>query len=326
MGRPVRERPCRCVPRRPPAAAGAASLFLAMATSRSNCRSETRCASIGCLAWTARSMARRTSTDFSSRSETSTVTGIVPLRSSSSSVSRLWVKEAISVNPKVALPPLIECATRKMVLMSSGSGEPTIELQQRRLHGIQRLEALLEECVVKLCQVDCHRSTSPPKLEHVVEPEKSGRGVERGRPSAPLDGAARRAAIAHEGGKELQSGRIDALQCAHVQDDGLGLPQAASELRFESVRLGYGAIGGQRQRAVRLAAAARARLRRGAFAAGGVSLAWRGAALEPAARGLPRRRLLLAGCHNLVGAQFPGVTAGTAPVSARVTRLLSCAL
>ena len=70
-------------------------------------------------------MARRTSTDFSSRSDTATVTRIAPLRSSSSSVSRLWVKEAISEKPNVALPPLMECATRKMVLISSGSGEPT---------------------------------------------------------------------------------------------------------------------------------------------------------------------------------------------------------
>src|SRR6185437_4625459 len=111
------------------AAAGSASLLRAIATSRSNCRSETRCESIGCFACTARSMARMTSTDFSSRSDSATVTGIVPLRSSSSSVSRLWVKEAISEKPKVALPPLIEWATRKIVLMSSGSGEPTSSLR-----------------------------------------------------------------------------------------------------------------------------------------------------------------------------------------------------
>ena len=47
-------------------------------------------------------------------------------RSSSSNVSRLWVKEAMSLKPNVALPPFIECATRKIVLISSGSGAPTL--------------------------------------------------------------------------------------------------------------------------------------------------------------------------------------------------------
>ncbi len=52
------------------------------------------------------------------------VTCMLPLRSSSSRVSRLWVNEAMSENPNVALPPLIEWATRKMVLISSLSGAP----------------------------------------------------------------------------------------------------------------------------------------------------------------------------------------------------------
>ena len=34
------------------------------------------------------------------------------------------MNEAMSEKPNVALPPLIECATRKMVLISSGSGAP----------------------------------------------------------------------------------------------------------------------------------------------------------------------------------------------------------
>jgi len=45
-------------------------------------------------------------------------------RSSSSSVSQVCVNEATSEKPNVALPPLIECATRKMVPMISGSGAP----------------------------------------------------------------------------------------------------------------------------------------------------------------------------------------------------------
>jgi hypothetical protein len=49
-------------------------------------------------------------------------------RSSSSSVSHVCVNDATSAKPKVALPPLIECATRKIVLMISGSGAPTFSL------------------------------------------------------------------------------------------------------------------------------------------------------------------------------------------------------
>ena len=70
-------------------------------------------------------IARITSTDFSSRSDTAAEAAMPPLRSSSSSVSRLCVNEAMSAKPNVALPPLMEWATRKMVLMSSGSGAPT---------------------------------------------------------------------------------------------------------------------------------------------------------------------------------------------------------
>ena len=47
-------------------------------------------------------------------------------RNSSSSVSQVCVNDATSEKPNVALPPLMECATRKIVLMSSGSGAPTL--------------------------------------------------------------------------------------------------------------------------------------------------------------------------------------------------------
>ena len=108
------------------AAAGFAGalFFWAIIISTSNCTSETFCMLIGCLDCVERSIARMTSTVFSSRSEISSDTCMPPLRSSSSSVSQLCVKEAMSEKPKVALPPLMECATRKMVLISSGSGAP----------------------------------------------------------------------------------------------------------------------------------------------------------------------------------------------------------
>ena len=114
-----------------------------------------------------------------------------PLRSSSSSVSRLWVNEAISEKPNVALPPLIECATRKMVLISSGVGRADVELQQRRLHRVERLEALLEEGVVKLCQVDRHAGLSCESGSAACgETEKPGGGAKPAR-AAPFDLAAR---------------------------------------------------------------------------------------------------------------------------------------
>ena len=82
-------------------------------------------------------------------------------RSSSSSVSRLCVNEAISLKPNVALPPLMECATRKIVLMSSGIRRAEIELEERRLHRVERFEALFEEGVVKLSEVQRHAQVRP---------------------------------------------------------------------------------------------------------------------------------------------------------------------
>ena len=49
----------------------------------------------------------------------SAVSGRTPLRISSSSVSTPCVKPATSVKPKVAEPPLMEWAARKIVLMLS---------------------------------------------------------------------------------------------------------------------------------------------------------------------------------------------------------------
>ena len=70
---PHRRHGCRCSRGRCRGAAAlpphGAAFFCAITSSRSNCRSATRCASIGCLCCTARSIARITSTDFSSRSD-----------------------------------------------------------------------------------------------------------------------------------------------------------------------------------------------------------------------------------------------------------------
>src|SRR6185437_3442466 len=136
--------------------------------------------------------------------------------------------------------------------------------------------------------------------------------------AAPLDHAPRRATVAHEGGKELQSRGVDALQSAHIQGDRARLIQPACELRFERFRFGYRALRGQRQRSV----VTDLDPPPGGFAGRGLG-ALRAALRCGAARALARRDLLLAGFHNLVGARDSGMTACTARVSARVTRLLS---
>src|SRR5690348_11318425 len=140
------------------------------------------------------------------------------------------------------------------------------------------------------------------KLEHVGETENSGGPCQRVRAAAPLDRAPRRATVAHEGGKKLQSRGVDALQSAHIQSDRACLIQPACELRFERLRFGYRALRGQRQRSV----VTDLDPPPGRFA--GCSLgARRGAALRcGAARALARRSLLLAGFHNLVGARDSG--------------------
>ncbi len=70
-------------------------------------------------------IARSTSTDCSSPSDICTVTCILPARSSSSSVSSVCVNDAMSLKPNMPAPPLIEWATRKMVLIVSASALPT---------------------------------------------------------------------------------------------------------------------------------------------------------------------------------------------------------
>src|SRR5690348_9982318 len=70
------------------------------------------------------SMPRMQSTDCSNSSTVSASAARRPPRTSSSSDSSTWVNAARSANPKVAAPPLIECAARKIVWMSSGSWTP----------------------------------------------------------------------------------------------------------------------------------------------------------------------------------------------------------
>ena len=105
-------------------------------------------------------------------------------RSSSSSVSHVCVNDATSVKPNVALPPLIECATRKIVLTSSRVGRARVELEQRGLHRVERFEALLEERVVKLREVECHAHPAPVarsrqlrRIERLDDPAGRARGL-----------------------------------------------------------------------------------------------------------------------------------------------------
>jgi hypothetical protein len=72
----------------------------------------------------------------------------------SSSVSIWCVSSATSEKPKVAAPPLTECAQRKMALSSSSSAFSMSRFEQHLLHRFQVLAGLLEEDLVELAQVD----------------------------------------------------------------------------------------------------------------------------------------------------------------------------
>ena len=78
----------------------------------------------GCCFCTEVSIPRIWSTDCSSPSQMGAVTSMRAERSSSSSVSSVCVKEATSLKPNMPAPPLMECATRKMVLTVSESAAP----------------------------------------------------------------------------------------------------------------------------------------------------------------------------------------------------------
>ena len=99
----------------------------------------------------ARAARRRTA------SSTSTIGGVGCSswrRSLSSSVSIWCVSSATSVKPKVAAPPLTECAQRKIALSSSSSAAVDVELEQLLLHAVEVLAGFLEEDLVELAQVD----------------------------------------------------------------------------------------------------------------------------------------------------------------------------
>jgi len=67
----------------------------------------------------------RTSFDTRKASTCSGVSAISFLRMRSSSDSSMWVTSVMSLKAKVAAPPLIECAARKIALRSSLSGADT---------------------------------------------------------------------------------------------------------------------------------------------------------------------------------------------------------
>ena len=72
--------------------------------------------------WCASNKPRSTSPACRKASTISCVRGISFLRTRSSRVSKIWVTSAMSVKPKVPLPPLIEWAARKMAFTWSASG------------------------------------------------------------------------------------------------------------------------------------------------------------------------------------------------------------
>jgi len=72
--------------------------------------------------WCAANISRSTSTASRKVSTISEVMAISFLRMRSSRVSRIWVTSVMSVKPNVPLPPLMECAARKMAFNWSASG------------------------------------------------------------------------------------------------------------------------------------------------------------------------------------------------------------
>ncbi len=84
------------------------------------------------LPWWRASCAVNASPDCSSTSTIGGVTFSSWRRSLSSSVSIWCVSSATSVKPKVAAPPLTECAQRKIALSSSSSGDCTSSASSMR--------------------------------------------------------------------------------------------------------------------------------------------------------------------------------------------------
>jgi hypothetical protein len=83
----------------------------------------------GCSACSVRNIARITSTHLSRMSSSSDVTCSFPARTSSRSDSTLWVNAVIAAKPNVALPPLMEWAPLKIVLMPSESTVPVFSFR-----------------------------------------------------------------------------------------------------------------------------------------------------------------------------------------------------
>ena len=78
------------------------------------------------------------------------------LRARSSSDSRMCVVSVSAVKPKVAAPPLIECAARKIAARSSGSGIRDVEHEQQLLHLREQFVGFVEERLIELGDVECH--------------------------------------------------------------------------------------------------------------------------------------------------------------------------
>ena len=78
------------------------------------------------------------------------------LRARSSSDSRMCVVSVSAVKPKVAAPPLIECAARKIAARSSGSGCRDVEIEQQLLHLREQFVRFVEERLIELGDVECH--------------------------------------------------------------------------------------------------------------------------------------------------------------------------
>ena len=193
-------------------------------------------------------------------------------RNSSSNVSSVWVKEAISAEAEGRAAALDRMRDAKNGVDQLRVGRADVQLQQRRLHRIERLEALFEERIVKLCQIDRHRPASRGSSSMSRRPR---RPAAASRADARPRHATTRPAVRRSRTKAARScSPAVSMRCRALTSRVTGSDSCSRrrQLRFERVGLGYRALGGQEQRSVRgvrlRGAAAPGALRRRASPAG----------------------------------------------------------
>src|SRR6187399_3353396 len=222
-----------------------------MINSISACSAATRPLSMGCLAWVAASISRIMSPERSSVSTNPESTWRLPPRIWSSSVSSVCVNAATSVKPKVALPPLMECATRKIVLTRSRSASPAESLSSAA--SIESSASLLS---AKNVSWNCVRSSVmgaglAGELEQRADVQHPDGFLERRGARLPHVGQAALEAIEREGQHQLHAGGVHLLHAAAVDFAGTGPVELLEQMRLQCTGAVNGAVGGQHDAPVR---------------------------------------------------------------------------